>query len=73
MGVASIGLLQWGREIEPSEISMCLPRVYVYDVRLQWGREIEPSEILAFDLWPSQWTGFNGAERLNPRKYDKNE
>ncbi len=37
--------LQWGREIEPSEIIMKLQSVPGINVGLQWGREIEPSEI----------------------------
>ncbi len=36
--------LQWGREIEPSEMHT-RGSGFVKDQELQWGREIEPSEI----------------------------
>ena len=63
-----IAALQWGREIEPSEmVSLPWKRARCNPL-LQWGREIEPSEISTSSDEIQQRASFNGAERLNPRK-----
>ncbi len=61
-------MLQWGREIEPSEMRMGRSNFGKPD-RLQWGREIEPSEIRNRHRSGGREGSFNGAERLNPRKF----